>query len=68
MSEEKIISLKKYKRSKKINAVKSGPAKLWSETLRLKRLLLDKIGENRRMFFIVVIVSAILASFIWNIC
>lgn len=67
MSDEKIISLKKYKRSKKINAVKSGPAKIWSETLRLKRLFLDKIGENRKMFFIVVIVSAILASFIWNV-
>jgi thiol-disulfide isomerase/thioredoxin len=60
MSNSKIVSLKKYKTSQKWrrwkNKILDNPFKILSKTFR----------ENKRMFFIVIIISIFLGSFLWN--
>lgn len=60
MSDPKIISLQKYKKSQKLKSFKE---KLLKMSL---RKLINKLREDRKMLFIVAVTSAFIASFLWN--
>lgn len=64
MSDQKIVSLKKYKRSQKFK--KLSPSFL-SKNLWPKNLTFKKLGESKRMFFLVIVAGVSLGLFLWNV-
>ena len=60
MSDPKIISLQKYKKSQKFKSFKEKLLKM------SPRKLINKLREDGKMLFIVAVTSAFIASFLWN--
>lgn len=60
MSDPKIISLKKYKKSQKLKSFKEKLLKI------SPKKIIKKLREDVRMLFLVAVTSAFIGSFLWN--